>query len=92
MRKRRRLHAELQGVDSTAFMLYSLGVKRRDAVEQLTTAGYQYDYTRGSHAYYTDPLTGHKIPVPMHGSRDLTDMEASSVKKAVRKAGEARTT
>lgn len=54
-------------------------MKRRDAVRGLEEAGCEYDYARGSHVYYVDPVTRFKIPVAKHGSRNLTEREAASV-------------
>ena len=37
----------------------------------LLAHGYQYDHTTGSHRIWINPMTGHSVPVPMHGNRKL---------------------
>jgi len=58
--------------------------KPREAIRKLRQAGFEGPFGGGKHVIMRHPETGRKIPIPVHGSRDIP---VGTLRAILREAG-----
>ena len=53
----------------------------KDLEKMLKNDGWEYQYTRGSHYYYSHKKKSGKITIPRHNNRDINIKTADSILK-----------
>ncbi|MXY22434.1 MAG: type II toxin-antitoxin system HicA family toxin [Dehalococcoidia bacterium] len=62
-------------------------LRSREVIRRLRALGYRGPMSRGRHRQMYNPRTGQRIPIPMHGSRDIS---VGLIRDIIRRAGISR--
>lgn len=46
-------------------------LKAREIIRALTVLGFEFKRQKGSHAFYSHPITGRSTIIPVHGGEDI---------------------